>query len=180
MALTVTHRARAYAIALGSHGVDADHTIATGRFHRATVGLSLEGVEASAIERAVQVGLGDPTATEGFRNPLTGRDLSTYALTVRVGYLLTGEGDETIDATGEASGAGTLDAIEDRAHMDLKALRDCVGWQGNWASLSPDVIDCAPADDAPSHTVFDDRVIYEQTFRLITRAGLHTSHAPAT
>lgn len=177
MALTTTHRARAYAILLGTHGADSDHTLAVGRFHRAYVSLPLEAVEANVCERAVQVVIGSAEPTEGYRNPLTGRDLSTYPLTVRVAYLLTGEGDESIDATGEASGAGTLGAIEDRAAQDLQAVRDCVGWQPSWASLDPVVIDCAP-DGAPSQTVGEDRVIYEQTFNLMTRATLHTSYAP--
>ena len=177
MALTTTHRARAYAILLGTHGADSDHTLAVGRFHRAYVSLPLEAVEANVVERAVQVVIGPAEATEGFRNPLTGRDLSTYPLTVRVAYLLTGEGDEGIDATGESSGAGTLGAIEDRAAMDLQAVRDCVGWQASWSGLDPVVIDCAP-DGAPSQTVSEDRVIYEQTFTLMTRATLHTSYAP--
>jgi len=177
VALTTTHRARAYAILLGTHGADADHTLAAGRFHRAYVSLPLEAVEANVCERAVQVIVGNASPTEGFRNPLTGRDLSTYPLTVRVAYALTGEGDEGIDATGESSGAGTLGAIEDRAAQDLQAVRDCVGWQPSWSSLDPVVIDCAP-DGAPTQTVAGDRVICEQTFTLMIRATLHTSYAP--
>jgi hypothetical protein len=177
VALTRAHRARAYAILFGEHGADADHTLAAGRFHRAHAGLPLEAVEANVIERAAQVVIGGATPTEGYRNPLTGRDLSTYPLVVRIAYFLTAEGDESIDATGEASGAGTLGAIEDRAAMDFQAVRDCIGWQPSWAGLDPVVIDCAP-DGEPSQIVADDRVIYEQTFALMTRATLHTSYAP--
>jgi len=177
VALTAAHRARAYAILLGTHGADADHTIAAGRFHRADAAGVIERVEANVCERAVQVVIGGASPTEGFRNPLTGRDISTYPLTVRVAYLLTHEGDESIDATGEASGAGTLGAIEDRAAMDLQAARDCLGWQPSWTGLDPVVIDCAP-DGEPTQTVAEDRVIYEQTFNLMTRATLHTSYAP--
>lgn len=177
MALTVAHRTKAYEILTGVSGADADHTFAAGRFHRARVPLEL--IEADVCERAVQVMIDPPTPTAGHNNPLDGRDLSTYPVTVRVSYMLTHEGDPAIDANGEGSGAGTVEAIEDRAGMDCKALRDVFGWQPNWPSLDPAVIDPAPSSDAPSKTVLDDRVIYEQRFNFLTRASLPGSYGPS-
>jgi len=100
-------------------------------------------------------------------------------VTVRIAYFLTAEGDESIDATGEASGAGTLGAIEDRAAQDLQAVRDCVGWQPSWASLDPVVIDCQPSAAQPAPSILADRYVYEIRFDLLTRAALPGSYGPS-
>lgn len=175
MPLTADHRARAYALLDGSHGADADHTLTAGRFHRAH--RPLEQIESSACERAVQVVIEPPTPTAGFNNPLDGRDLSTYPLVVRIAYVLTDAGDG-YDAGGEQSGPGTREAIEDRAHADLKAVRDVLGWQPNWTGLDPFVIDPAPDSAAPTVTEGDARVIYEQRLLLSTRATLPGGYGP--
>lgn len=176
MALTAAHRTQAYALLTGDAGADAAHTIDRGRFVRAH--RPLEELEQAACERAVQVVIGPPSPVGGYNNPLDGRDLSTYPVTVRIAYARTDAGD-AYDASGAQSGPGSVEAIEDRAHADLKALRDVLGWQPNWTGLDPVVIDCAPSDASPAPAVGGDRAIYEQSFDLITRAGLHTAYAPS-
>lgn len=175
MSLTAEHRERAYALLLGEHGT-APHVIEANRYHR--VLRPLEKAEQAACERAVQVVIDPPTPTAGWNNPLDGRDLSTYPVTVRVSYARTDAGDQ-YDAGGASSGPGDVEAIEDRAAMDLKQLRDVFGWQPNWSSLDPAVIDPAPSGAAPSKTVLDDRVIYEQAFAFLTRASLPGSYGPS-
>ena len=177
MALTVAHRAKAYALLDGTAGADASHTMTAGRFHRTRD--PIESIEANIVERAAQVVIEPPTPIAGYNNPLDGRDLSTYPLGVRVGYLITSEGDDDIDANGESSGGGSVEAIEDRANADLKAIRDVLGWQPNWPSLDPVVIDCAP-EGTPTRQILADRVIYEQRFALLTRASLPGSYGPST
>jgi hypothetical protein len=175
--LSAAHRARLYTILDGSYGADAAHTLAAGMFHRAH--RPLEEMESSAVERAVQVVIEGAEPLNGHNNPLDGRDLSIYPVTVRVAYALTEAGDG-YDAGGEQSGLGTTEAVEDRANMDLKLIRDAVGWQPSWASLDPVVIDCAPAPDAPTGVFGDDRAIYEQRFILTTRAALPGAYGPTT
>lgn len=177
MPLTAAHRARLYGILAGSYGADADHTLTAGMFHRAH--RPLEEMESAALERAVQVVIEGAEPINGYNNPLDGRDLSTYPVAVRVAYVLTEAGDG-YDAGGERSGLGTTEAVEDRANADLKALRDAVGWQPNWASLDPVVIDCAPASAPPTAVFDDDRAIYEQRFILTTRAALPGAYGPTT
>lgn len=171
MPLTRDHRARGYAILCDAYGDDG-WTIPAGHFHRAA--RRLEKLEQGACERAVQIETGPALAVGGYNNPLDGRDLSTYPVAVRVAYVLTERGDD-YDAPGAESGAATLEAIEDRANLDLKWIRDRFGRQGHWTGLDPTVIDPAPLPEA-TREVLADRVIYTQPFTFTTKTTLPGSH----
>lgn len=176
MSLTAAHRQRAYDLLLGAAGT-SPFALEAGRFHRAPD--PVDRVAVTAAERPVQVVIGRARPINGFNNPLDGRDLSTYALTVRVAYILTGQGEQW-DTSGEQSGGADEDSIEDRAATDCKAILDCLGWQPHWTGLDPVVIDCAPSAEQPEATVLGDRYVYEVRFDLHTRASLPDSaHAPA-
>lgn len=171
MALTRDHRARGYAILCDAAG-DAGWTIPAAHFHRA--GRPLETLEQGACERAVQIEVGPAAAVGGYNNPIDGRDLSTYPVAVRVAYVRTERGDD-YDAPGAESGAATVEAIEDRASLDLKWIRDRFGRQAHWTGLDPEVIDPAPLGE-PTREVLDDRVIYTQPFLFTTKTTLPGSH----
>ena len=86
MALTVAHRAKAYALLEGTAGADATHTMQAGRFHRTRD--PVESVEANIVERAAQVVIDPPTPIAGYNNPLDGRDLSPTRKGDLVGQVL--------------------------------------------------------------------------------------------
>jgi hypothetical protein len=133
----------------------------------------LERLERSAVERSAQVVFRPFRAFPEGNNPLTGRELGTHELVVRVSYLLTptaGDGPG-YDAQGGESGASDLGSVEDRAETDAKLLREVVGWQPSWTGQDPHVIDCAPELEGDSDLiVLEDRAIREVRFVLKTRA----------
>lgn len=176
MSLTAAHRQRAYDLLLGAAGT-SPFALEAGRFHRAPD--PVDRVAVTAAERPVQVVIEPPSPTSGWNNPLDGRDLSTYPLTVRIAYVLTGHGEQW-DTSGEQSGGADEDSIEDRAMADCKAVRDCLGWQPHWAPLNdPVVIDCQPATAQPAPSILTDRYVYEIRFDLLTRAALPGSYGPS-
>lgn len=177
MSLTAAHRQRAYDLLLGVDGVGVSpFTIEAERFHR--VPDPVDRVPITGAERAVQVVIEPPEPLDGFNNPLSGRDLSAYPLTVRVSYVRTGQG-EVWDATGTQSGGADEDSIEDRAMMDGKLIREVIGWQPNWTGLDPFVIDCEPDAARPKPSIDGDRYVYEHIFSLKTRASLPGSYGPS-
>jgi hypothetical protein len=165
-------RTRAEAIVTGEHGADATHTVPAG-FRIART--KLEQLEASALERSVQIHFGPYRPLAGYNNPLDGRDLSECDLTIRVGYLVTpeiGEGSP-YEALGGDSGPSDDLSVEDRQEADAKILRDCIGWQGNWSGLTPHVIDVEPSADGDAEPIdAGDRVIREIRFVYRTRGSL--------
>lgn len=173
------HRERAYRLLEGLEGVEG-WAIPPGQYHRADPRTTLEHHDLGSLERAVEVRLRGAKPMGGVpHNPLCGRALVETRLLVRVGYVLTGAGDDS-DTQGEQSGAATLDAIEDRAAQDAHEISARVGYKPNWTGLTPSVIDCAPAiEGLPDPIVLADRVIQEVWFVLKTRAALPGDYGPA-
>ena len=173
------HRERAYRLLEGLEGVEG-WAIPPGQYHRADPRTTLEHHDLGSLERAVEVRLRGAKPMGGVpHNPLCGRALVETRLLVRVGYVLTGAGDDS-DMQGEQSGAATLEAIEDRAAQDADQIEARVGYQPNWTGLDPHVIDCAPLPAGrPELIVLPDRCIQEIPFVLTTRTVLPGSYGPA-
>lgn len=172
------HRERAYRLLEGLEGVEG-WAIPPGQYHRADPRTTLEHHDLGSLERAVRIVLRQREPIGGFNNPYDGRGLFTQPLIVRVGYVLTGAGDDS-DMQGEQSGAATLEAIEDRAAQDADQIEARVGYQPNWTGLDPHVIDCAPLPAGrPELIVLPDRCIQEIPFVLTTRTVLPGSYGPA-
>lgn len=173
------HRERAYRLLEGLEGVEG-WAIPPGQYHRADPRTTLEHHDLGSLERAVEVRLRGAKPMGGVpHNPLCGRALVETRLLVRVGYVLTGAGDDS-DMQGEQSGAATLDGVEDRAAQDAHEISARLGYQPQWTGLDPHVIDCAPSvEGIPDPIVLPDRVIQEVLFVLKTRAVLPGDYGPA-
>lgn len=174
------HRARAEALLTGSAGTSPWRVPAS---YFSVDRRPLEAVELGAIERRCELVFGPAAPVGGFNNPRDGRDLRVRRLTVRVGYLVTrraGDG-EAFEGIGNESGPSDPGSVADRAETDAGAIRDAFGWQPNWAALDPVVIDCAPDPDGdPDPIEFEDRVIREVRFVMITCGTLPETLSPTT
>lgn len=170
------HRERAYAILTDESGT-ATWTITRGHFTRAHSTVLQH--DAGACERVVDVRIPLSRPLAGWNNPLDGRDLSVATMLVRVAYVLTESGSlDTYDAAGAQSGGANLDEVESRASLDAQLVTRSVGYQPNWSSLTPEVIDCAPASEGWALEVSEDRAILTVPFDITYRAALPGSYGP--
>lgn len=177
MAFLRDHRERAYAILDGSHGV-ATWNVTAGHFTRAHSTVMAQ--EADACERVVDVRIPSSRPLAGYNNPLDGRDISVATVIVRVAYVLTRSGNlDTYDALGAQSGGASPDEVESRASLDAQIITRSVGYQPNWSSLTPEVIDCAPAPEGCALELGDDRGILTVPFEMTYKAALPGSYGPS-
>ena len=117
------------------------------------------------------------------RRPLTTAVIAQQVMRVAVAYVVTGAG-EGGEWSGQESGPGDLNAVEDRAAQDAHEMAAVIGAQGNWTGVASDVdvIDGEPLPDAPigAVTLAEGRLLRETAFLLTYRAGSPGSLGPST
>lgn len=177
MAYFSDHLTRALAILTEGYGetgytVDLDHfALPSG---------DLDTSEPDAIERRVEAEVAGSAPLGGYQNPIAGRDIRVSDLVVRVGYRHHPEGGADASVDARSLGGATTRAVQARASQDAALILAAVGWQPNWASLDPVVIDCAPdpAGWATSPPV-EGRVFLTVPFVLTTRAAFPGAYGPS-
>jgi hypothetical protein len=137
MAYSSLIRARAEALLTGETGTT--RTLASGRFTRHADAFR-DGADAgtNAAERRFKVRVGQPRDHIEV-NTADGIRFEELTLTVQITYALTDAGDDIAEGTGEQDGAGTMEAIEDRATVDANDVFYVLDWHVNWTSLSDSV-----------------------------------------
>jgi hypothetical protein len=155
---------------LGTTG--SDRTIAAGRF-------ALESpdgqVPHNTAERRVRVTV-TPGAAHVPVNTLDGQVLRDHRLTVRITYAVTHAGGDLAELVGEQSGAGTLEAIEDRMATDQHDVEQCLLWGPNAGGVDPAIVNVVPGE--PASDVDEDRAVLTLPYTLTVLATVPGSYAP--
>lgn len=171
-------RARVEALMQGTAGAPP-LAFAAGRFTLCAADRQPENSE--VIERVFDTTFEPCTILD--RRPLTTAVIAQQVMRVAVAYVVTGAGDGG-EWSGQQSGPGDLNTVEDRAAQDAHEMAAVIGAQSNWTGVGGDVdvIDCEPAPDAPlgQVTLAEGRLIRETTFTLTFRAGSPGSLGPST
>jgi hypothetical protein len=172
-------RTRARALLFDGAGT-SPWTLAATHLHSASPDARrVEDHPEDSFERAVELRF-LPRAPLGRVNPITGYAIYRQRILVRVGYLISGAGGDDPERAGEQSGAGTDDAVEDRAATDRHLIENVLGWQANWSSVTdPTVIDCDPDGDGAEDTTEGARRVVVTPFLLTYRAQLPGSYGPS-
>jgi hypothetical protein len=159
---------------LGTAG--SDRTIAAGRFHLESPDApAFDGPPTHSAERAVKVTVrpGSPNVPVNTLDNLVLRD---HALTVRITYALTHAGGNLAESVDEQGGAGTLEAVEDRAGTDQHDVEAVLMWGPNAAGTDPVIVNVTPG--APTFEAEDDRAVLTLPYTLLVLATVPGSYAP--
>lgn len=152
-------------------------------FHPVMEGRTVETHDVDTVERVFDVQIRDRQSI-GPVNPLNGYGLYKRTVMVRVGYQRTQHGGDLVEHTGEQSGPGTENAIEDRADADRHLIEAVVGYLGNWASIpGVQVIALIPGSETGASggvTFNDSRGYCAIPFTLTSRDALPGAYGPAT
>ena len=168
-------RTRAVALILGTAG-QVGYTVAAGRFHEVA-----PDDELHSAERGVEVRMRSRAPFGGYNSPTCGQGLYLTTLEVLVTYVVA-RGEASYEAPGEQSGGAEEETVEDRAADDAQVLLAVLGYQPNWAGVTPVVIDpnaVVPSEPpAPTLDVEDSRATLTLTLYLLTRADQYAAFGP--
>ena len=114
--------------ALLCDGTGTGHTLAAGRFTRRVDALA---DPASLAERQLDVRL-SPGRPEPIPNPIDLFVYMTHVLSIVVTYARTQGGDDLAEGITAQDGAGTDDALADRADTDAQDIGSVLEWLDNW------------------------------------------------
>lgn len=168
-------RQRVEALLTGESGTT--RTLAAGRFHRRAPDRSLAQTARDTAERAVEVVLGVGRPLDGL-NTLDSPLLVEHRLTVRVAYLVTHAGGDAGETLHEQSGAGTLDAVRDRALTDAFDIVNVLCWHENRAGTDPTLVAIGPDGDPALGEPDDGVAVLEIPFALTASATVPGAYAP--
>lgn len=163
---------------LGTLG-SSPFVVPSGYFHApADTDGDLKTMPVESIERAFNVSFQKRNAAGSNVLFTTGqRRLVNHTVTIEVGYLLTGQGLD-FEATGQQSGAATVDSNEDRAWVDEHLIASVLNYPANWGAVTPPIIHIKSLDsDFVTH--YTDRSILTMSFELIAWLTAPGSYGPA-
>jgi hypothetical protein len=175
MSYAAALRQRFEALAAGTAGTRG--AIAAGRFRLRDAGVALEKHPANSAERAFEVVV-DPGRDYVPVNPHDGFALRLHRVTFRVAYLLTHAGGDLAEVVGEQDGAGTLDAIRDRAETDHHDLVAVCSFSENLGGTDPAIVYAVPTDATTLAAVTDDVAILAIPLDVLVQATWPGAYAP--
>jgi len=181
MSLASPIRTRIEKLLTGETG--SGRTMATGRFRRRSPDLDLVAEAASQIatdnaERAFEVDVGMPAEMDPV-NPLDNFALYELAVTIRVAYGFTNAGGDMAEGNTSQTGAGTLDAIRDRAGTDVHDILSVLTWYANLDGLDPVLYDLHPTPgEKPAVVASPSLAVLSIPYRARIRATLPGAYAP--
>ena len=159
---------------LGSTGTT--RTMTAGRFHLESADVAQDGGPVNSCERAIHVRVKGRNTLDGV-NTIDSSGLYTHEMTVRVSYALTNAGGDAAETVTEQSGAGTVDAINDRATTDQHDIDMVLFWHENAAGTSPAVVNITSR--APDDVAFGtDRATLTLQYTLTVEVTQPGSYAP--
>jgi hypothetical protein len=143
------------------------------RFKLCDAASVLDKCELSSGERRFEVIFNKGRPSRPINN-CDGFALMDHPFTIRVAYLKTNAGGDNVEAFGEMDGAGTVDAIGDRAALDAMDITTVVSWYENWGFAGgPNVFDIQRVDGSDYNLVEGaQRIILEVPFLLSAQVTL--------
>jgi hypothetical protein len=159
---------------LGASGTT--RTLASGRFHLEAAD-SPDAHPADSVERAVKVSVRPGTNLVPV-NPYDNLVYRRHRVVIRVSYALTHAGGDAAETLTEQSGAGTLDAVHDRAATDAHDIETVLVWHENRGGTDPAIVRVLPPDGDLALDVRGDRAVLELAYTVDVQATVPGSYAP--
>lgn len=170
-------RARIWQILTEGAGAPG-HTIPVGRFRRLPDDKDLGG-----SERGVEVMMRTRSPLGEYNSPTCGQGLYLTTVQVVVHYLLA-RGDTSWEATGDQSGGGDTEQVEDRAADDGQVITAALGYQPSWSTITdvtvvdPGAVIPTPPPAPLLEMIDAERATCTITMQILTRADQYTAFGP--